>query len=491
MLPEGFEVPATVKDHFKDWKLEDWKVEHREGPAHPLGMPMTITTYTSPTIKLMTGESAFTLNPTTAIPFPKGDYTIVRADFYIVNDEGAATTPLSEVYNHHWLLGTTSNINPLAPCEDNLFFGAGAEMRGMPNLFPHGYGMIRIGAKGRCGGNLHFIRTEDLATNWTGLNDPQGDIGAAVKNCVECGWAPGRAMECLKALDGTYACCLGGARCPVNHPEDKSTKSYRLQYNVQWTKDLSQLKNIGGGVLDVSNGLTEWNVAPNMKPTNPHSLKHQTCDDKVCNATFSWTVKSQEDFGSGICPGNMIWAYLHQHAGAIRGEMWINGEKICTSKPIHGTDPNNAPGNEKGYVVAFTPCIDRDNLWNSTVPSSPDGVVNKEIRLNSGDVVTVTALYDVDVDSKACLPQPGGKHGGVMGLYFYQMDCDPGSFATKYVCRQDTCIPQPVGEYDTLEDCQTAQKAGQCGAAATYRCVDGQCQVSDNGVSKDVCESAC
>ena len=61
------------------------------------------------------------------------------------------------------------------------FAGAGAEMRGMPTVYPDGYGLRRFNAKGWCGGNLHFIRTDDLATNWTGLNDPKGDHGAAVK----------------------------------------------------------------------------------------------------------------------------------------------------------------------------------------------------------------------------------------------------------------------------------------------------------------------
>ena len=36
-------------------------------------------------------------------------------------------------------------------------------------------------------------------------------------------------------------------------------------------------------------------------------------------------------------------------------------------------------GNELGYVVNFTRCIDRDNLGN-------------ELRLNKGDVVTIHSL---------------------------------------------------------------------------------------------------
>eukprot|EP00666_Eupelagonemidae_sp_cell4sb_P008486 gene8486-21576_t len=47
----------------------------------------------------------------------------------------------------------------------------------------------------------------------------------------------------------------------------------------------------------------------------------------------------------------MVWSYLHQHTGAIKGTMFINGKKICSSHPIVGTDPTNTVGNEKGYVV--------------------------------------------------------------------------------------------------------------------------------------------
>ena len=54
-------------------------------------------------------------------------------------------------------------------------------MQGVPVIFPEGYGMQRFNAKGCCGGNLHFICTEDLATNWTGMNDPNGNYHAAVE----------------------------------------------------------------------------------------------------------------------------------------------------------------------------------------------------------------------------------------------------------------------------------------------------------------------
>lgn len=146
-------------------------------------------------------------------------------------------------------------------------------MRGMPVRFPEGYGNRRINATGVCGGNLHFIRTEDLKLNWEGLNDPKGDLHAAVKNCIECGWAPGRAPECTQDQDGAFACCLTGSRCPVNDPSDKSEKSYKLQYEVEWTRNLRAVKSIEGGVLDVSGGLVEWNVGPNLSNPQAHQVE--------------------------------------------------------------------------------------------------------------------------------------------------------------------------------------------------------------------------
>ena len=107
----------------------------------------------------------------------------------------------------------------------------------------------------------------------------------------------------------------------------------------------------------------------------------------------------------------MLWSYTHQHTGAINSTMLINGKPICTSKAIYGTDPNNAPGHELGYVVNFTRCIDQDNLHNT-------------VRLNKGDVVTIHSLYDVDKDSQRTFLQAGtGKHGGIMALFFYMVSC--------------------------------------------------------------------
>jgi hypothetical protein len=301
---------------------------------------------------------------------------------------------------------------------------------------------------------LHFIRTEDLATNWTGLNDPKGDYGAAVKNCIECGYAPGRAPGiCIEEQDGQFNCCFDGSRCPVNHPKDKTKKQYRLEYTVKWTRDLTVRKGRQGGVIDVGGGAVEWNVAPFLdSPPDPFPeilftpRVHQICNATVCNTTKSVRVNTAGDFDQGgICAGTMYYSYLHQHTGAISGTMLVNGKHICSSYPKIGTVPgtgSESVGNEMGYNVGFHLCINGEHQNNS-------------VRLNEGDVVTITGLYDVNAKSSQNLPIKGGKHGGIMALYFYGIDCDPGTYPTKYVCRQNKCIETINGAvFDNITSCE-------------------------------------
>jgi hypothetical protein len=426
------------------WSVEDWETfEHPVRIHEKYGFEVKTVTYTSPQIKLKTGEAHFTLNPLTHSPFPKGDYSLMGNKYRVVTDDGRTDVSLAEVYLHHWLMGSTLDVNPLHYCENDYYWGYGAEMRGMDYVVPDGYAMKRIGASGKCGLNMHFIRVEDLKLEWDGFNNPDGSWGAAVKNCAECGWAPGRAVECEKPLDGTFACCFTKSRCP-NNGNITGAKSYRLQYDIEYTEDMSALRPLRGVVLDVSGGAIEWNIHANMKKRD-----NTECDGTTCVTKDTWIVGHQKGFGNGICSGHMLWSYTHQHLGAINSTMFLNGKPYCTSLPIHGTDAANPPGNEKGFVVKFTNCVDRDGLGN-------------DVRLNAGDELRIEAWYDVDSKSVGTLPLPGGKHGGVMDLFFAMMDCDPGTFGELYVCRQAACVPSfksNAGKgttYATIDDCKAA-----------------------------------
>ena len=47
-------------------------------------------------------------------------------------------------------------------------------------------------------------------------------------------------------LDRTaiFGCCFDGSRCTVNHPEDKSTQKYQLVYNITYTKQVDNVKDM-------------------------------------------------------------------------------------------------------------------------------------------------------------------------------------------------------------------------------------------------------
>ena len=81
------------------WQLSDWDVRETTY-LHPTAGNVTVSNYTSPSLKLMTGESWFTLNPTERVPFPEGDYAVLATHFRMVDGSGSAQIPLSEVYNH-------------------------------------------------------------------------------------------------------------------------------------------------------------------------------------------------------------------------------------------------------------------------------------------------------------------------------------------------------------------------------------------------------
>lgn len=89
------------------------------------------------------------------------------------------------------------------------------------------------------------------------------------------------------------------------------------------------------------------------------------------------------------------------------------------------------PGNEKGYVVSFKPCVDNQTKGNG-------------VHLKKGQRIDVDAVYDVDPISTRSAPLPSGKHGGVMALFYYYMDCDPGSTEEEFVCRNKQCILVPA-----------------------------------------------
>merc|ERR1712070_35192 len=279
--------------------------------------------YLSPPFTLKTGAAHFTINPLYKVPMPEGDYVILNQTWKIVGGEDASEeVPLNQMYNHHWLISSDAG-SPLEMCEGDYFFGGGAEYRNIDYTFPDGYGQKRVNASGYCGANLHFINTEDLAVQWEGFNNPDGNHGAAVKLAAECGWEPGRAPGlCELWGDGSFLCCFTGSRALVNDPSNNSTRTVRLKSTFEYTRDFSDTKHLQVSLLDVGgnarledgqvmNILSEWGVDSYLNNEGMYTR----CNDTVCTATRTQVVGDGSLFGYGFCPGEMLWSYMHIHAG--------------------------------------------------------------------------------------------------------------------------------------------------------------------------------
>jgi len=268
--------------------------------------------------------------------------------------------------------------------------------------------------------NLHFINTEDLSTSYF-----NGSHGKAIKSCIECEYAPGKSPFCVPGLDGSgiFACCVAGARCPVNHPENRAKRSYFLQTNLTWTTDIEKVTPISVAVIDG----VPCGTLQNLYPGKSH--EGTVCDDKLCFTN----VTRQMPFS-----GTIHWAYDHQHEGAVNATLAVNGVPRCHSYPHFGTSMNHTPGNEQGYIVGFKMCID---------PANPD----ERIHVNKGDNMTLSAYYNIDPDDMRSYPIPGGNHTGIMNLFYMWLVKDSQD---TYVCKNNACVSSAVGV--PKEQCQAA-----------------------------------
>lgn len=171
----------------------------------------------------------------------------------------------------------------------------------------------------------------------------------------------------------------------------------------------------------------------------PGKHKHGTdCGDKLCktNVTRQMPVS-----------GTLMWAYDHQHVGAVNGSLAVNHKHACSSYPHTGTDPHNTPGNELGYLAGFKLCVD---------PAYPE----QNIHVNKGDNLTLTAFYNVDPMDNTSYPLPGGKHTGIMNLfYFFLAEDEP---EVLYSCKNNQCVSSETGGVP-LDVCQSA-----CGHASIF-----------------------
>jgi len=310
----------------------------------------------------------FTDKNTFVLPFPKvsGSYAITKFGPAEIVDDSGKSIPLDEVYNHHWLIFNTKGNSGV--CGDFLsyIFGVGAESRRTPTEFPDGYGYV-VSPRERWTANIHLLRTQEL------LVLPGGNKSGALKECIECWWAPGKG--CSPLQNGQFACCQSGSKCPTL-PNVLGKKSYHLSYSITYTQQVQSIKPVHMYLLDASNCQVETNIYPN--PISPDWVTQ-----------FSW--KSQVS-------GDIVFAAGHVHNAAINISLFVNMERKCLTTAIYGTQPN-VPGNEKGYLVKNTPCTEK-------------------FYVAAGQEITVRSHYWTGMNDHTGSGLPGGMHGGVMS-YMY------------------------------------------------------------------------
>jgi hypothetical protein len=230
--------------------------------------------------------------------------------------------------------------------------------------------------------NLHVMRTVGLKNGMFG----QKRASQAVKECIECSYAPGKGCTLLQS--GGFACCRDKSRCPADGSVMGRNK-YAFQYTVTYTTDVAAIVPLHFFLLDGSNCKIEHNIPENAR--NPvHITQH------------SWKAPIN---------AKIVMAVGHIHIGGFNVTLFVNGEELCTTTGEYGTDAGNLPGNEQGYLVGAPGC----NL-------TYDG--------KAGDTVTVRSHYWVGTESDPLnTAVPPGAHNGVMDYMYLAVVKESITFA--------------------------------------------------------------
>jgi len=328
-------------------------------------------TYYSEPITLKAGHMIFTNPQKTPLKMPTGKYAITHFFGDIVYNDTLTSVPLEEVYTHHWIARSSNHENKLCPKGPQYVFGIGAESRNNPVDFPPGFGYVVIDGT-TWGANIHLLRTVGLS----------GDQHKAAKECNECYYGPEK--HCTPAQNGSFACCgerdtLGVSKCStVSNPPPP--KTYRLRYTFSYTTEMSAIEPLMVGVL----------AAPNCREYY----------DVLRNDTYPSLDVVSLEFVAPM-PAKVLFAVGHMHTGGNYITLSLNGKHVCTSTCHYGTE-EGVPGNEKGYLVQMSQCINA-----STGP----------LVVKKNDKLRLDAIYNVASNDDRVL-YSDGTHLNVMS-YMY------------------------------------------------------------------------
>jgi len=339
---------------------------------------VTQETFYSDPITLEAGHMVFTDPNKTPLKMPSGEYAITYFIGDIVFADTHQPVPLSEVYDHHWIAVSSNHLNQFCKGHSIEYtFGIGAESRHSPVTFPAGFG-YHVPNGTSWNANIHLLRTQGLA----GANPHK-----AAKECNECYYSPGKGEGCTPEYNGTFHCCGEGdgpktysarMRCAVG-PNPPAPRDYQLRYTFNYTKDVGRVRPVYVGTLAAPSCAVFYSVQRNDTEPTDH-------------VRYSLTVPARMTF---------LFAVGHLHTGGLNISLSLNGQAVCTSFPTYGTEQGVA-GNEKGYLVRMSPCID-----------SSTGV----LELHQGDEITIDGRYFVGSNDPRLL-YSDGTHLNVMS-YLY------------------------------------------------------------------------
>jgi len=364
-------------------------IEHwiSEGVSKPY--KLYSQTYYSKGFPMKPGQMLFTNPSSTIIPMPGyrvRDYLITGVVGDIAKDasdgRGKVGAPLSEVYDHHWIVEDRSHRNLLCPYGPNYVFGIGAESRNTPMIIPKGYG-YHVKSFDEWGANIHLLRTD--AGKYLEGSTPH----SAVQHCNECFYGPNKGAGCTPEKNGTFQCCGnncydGSCSCPTTPAaKDVPANTYYLRYTVNYTYDTDSLERVETGVFTTPNCRAFYEVYQDND--QPESLS---------STTFTFPVDAELLLGIG-----------HQHVGGRNVSLFHNDEFLCASYPKYGTE-EGAVGNEKGYLVEMSTCYSANNHQ------------GKGHVFKAGDTLRLDSWYWVGTHDEKIAPNPGGTHLNVMG-YMY------------------------------------------------------------------------
>ena len=297
----------------------------------------------------------------------------------IVDGETLQSTPLTEIYDHHWIL--LNNVHKNRLCKGiEYVFGVGAESRNTPFDLPAGYG-YPVAEGTEWGANIHLLRTEGLEGE-----DPY----LAVKHCTECFYAPGKGDACTIQKSGTLKCCgdscdtgktgKQSCKCPTAKGVSTERKGYKLKYTVNYTTGCD-LEPVDTGVLAAPDCAASYHVQRNNA-------------EPVTVASAELSIDGAYD---------VVAATGHQHVGAVNLSVSVNGRLVCASYPTYGNQKGVA-GDELGYLTHMSQCIG----------TAADAYTEGPLQLSKGDKLRVDGYYFVGDNDERIAPYKGGTHLNVM-----------------------------------------------------------------------------